>query len=257
MFQRISDLVTMNVQLIVEFVKCLPGFNTLCREDQNTLLKVRQNESVFRKERMKEINKERKKERKLKVKVNQLKSFTNLKLHISRSRHAINILTPDSESALKPTWYNATKFQSNLKLFLWQACNDELLVLKLSSRYHSRSEAVCLGLEPNNAEAMSHAFNLESFKRASGFLDPVAGMLFDFCRSMVRLRVDDAEGCLLTAICFFSGEILQWEEAPWKRVNLEEISAKVASYFSLHFSYCLQNKLFPFYTSSFIFSLFS
>jgi hypothetical protein len=39
-FRHIAELTILTVQLIVEFSKRLPGFDTLLREDQITLLKV-------------------------------------------------------------------------------------------------------------------------------------------------------------------------------------------------------------------------
>lgn len=39
-FQHITEITILTVQLIVEFSKRVPGFDTLSREDQITLLKV-------------------------------------------------------------------------------------------------------------------------------------------------------------------------------------------------------------------------
>lgn len=39
-FQHVTEMTILTVQLIVEFSKKVPGFDTLLREDQITLLKV-------------------------------------------------------------------------------------------------------------------------------------------------------------------------------------------------------------------------
>lgn len=39
-FQHVTEMTILTVQLIVEFSKRVPGFDTLLREDQITLLKV-------------------------------------------------------------------------------------------------------------------------------------------------------------------------------------------------------------------------
>lgn len=42
-FKHITEMTILTVQLTVEFAKRLPGFDTLLREDQITLLKVKVN----------------------------------------------------------------------------------------------------------------------------------------------------------------------------------------------------------------------
>jgi len=41
-FQHVTEMTILTVQLIVEFSKRVPGFDTLLREDQITLLKVKE-----------------------------------------------------------------------------------------------------------------------------------------------------------------------------------------------------------------------
>ena len=47
-FKHITEMTILTVQLTVEFSKRLPGFDTLLREDQITLLKVAQQNIGFR-----------------------------------------------------------------------------------------------------------------------------------------------------------------------------------------------------------------
>lgn len=45
-FQHLAELTILSVQLIMEFTKRLPGFATLCKDDQLTLLKVRRSSKI-------------------------------------------------------------------------------------------------------------------------------------------------------------------------------------------------------------------
>lgn len=40
-FQHLAELTILNVRLIIEFAKMIPGFMKVCKEDQMNLLKVR------------------------------------------------------------------------------------------------------------------------------------------------------------------------------------------------------------------------
>jgi len=46
-FKHITEMTILTVQLTVEFAKRLPGFDTLLREDQITLLKVNGGFQIF------------------------------------------------------------------------------------------------------------------------------------------------------------------------------------------------------------------
>ena len=108
-----TEMTILTVQLIVEFSKKVPGFDTLLREDQITLLK---------------------------------------------------------------------------------ACSSEVMMLRCSRKYDINTDSI---LYANN-----QPYTRENYKSAS--VDQSADQLFNFCRNMCILKVDNAEYCLLTSIVIFS-----------------------------------------------------
>uniref|UniRef100_A0A914W4F0 Ecdysone receptor n=1 Tax=Plectus sambesii TaxID=2011161 RepID=A0A914W4F0_9BILA len=115
-FQHLAELTIINVQLIVEFTKHLPGFSTLNAEDKRTLQK---------------------------------------------------------------------------------ACATEVLMMRTAHRYDSKTDTIVLG-----NQSTSWAYNRDAYKQAG--MGSLTDAIFDFAKSMSKLRVDSAEYALLTAIAIFS-----------------------------------------------------
>jgi len=112
-FQHVTEITILTVQLIVEFSKKVPGFDTITRDDQITLLK---------------------------------------------------------------------------------ACSSEVMMLRCSRKYDIKTDSILY--------CNSQPYTRENYRSAS--IGDVADSLFNFCRSMCLLRVDNAEYALLTAIIIFS-----------------------------------------------------
>jgi ecdysone receptor len=112
-FQHVTEMTILTVQLIVEFSKRVPGFDTLLREDQITLLK---------------------------------------------------------------------------------ACSSEVMMLRCSRKYDIKTDSIVY--------ANNQPYTRENYRSAS--VGDSADALFNFCRSMCILKVDNAEYALLTAIVIFS-----------------------------------------------------
>ncbi|CAK9297720.1 unnamed protein product [Gordionus sp. m RMFG-2023] len=111
-FMKMAQFGMLNIQLIIEFSKRLPGFQTLNRPDQITILK---------------------------------------------------------------------------------ACMYEVMLIKTARRYDLNTDTiVCCDNRP---------YTRDNFKN-SGIVD-VCDSMFDFCRGMATLKVDNAEYALLTAVCLF------------------------------------------------------
>nr|AKL71619.1 ecdysone receptor [Macrobrachium rosenbergii] len=129
-FTHITDMTILTVQLIVEFSKHLPGFDTLLREDQITLLK---------------------------------------------------------------------------------ACSSEVMMLRAARRYDASTDSIVFG---NN-----YPYTLDSYESAG--LGESAGAIFQFCRNLCKMKVDNAEYALLAAIAIFSERPSLKE--PHKVEKLQEI----------------------------------
>ncbi|XP_022688542.1 ecdysone receptor-like [Varroa jacobsoni] len=112
-FEHITEITILTVQLIVEFSKRVPGFDTLQREDQITLLK---------------------------------------------------------------------------------ACSSEVMMLRGARKYDVATDSIVF--------ANNQPYTLDNYRSAS--VGENADALFQFCRNMCNLRVDNAEYALLTAIVIFS-----------------------------------------------------
>ena len=112
-FQHITEMTILTVQLIVEFSKNVPGFETLVREDQITLLK---------------------------------------------------------------------------------ACSSEVMMLRCSRKYDINTDSILY--------ANGQPYTRENYKSAS--VGDNCDQLFNFCRNMCILKVDNAEYALLTSIVIFS-----------------------------------------------------
>jgi ecdysone receptor len=111
LFQHITEMTILTVQLIVEFSKHLPGFQTLCREDQVSLLK---------------------------------------------------------------------------------GCSSEVMMLRGARRYDPQRDSIIY--------ATNHPFSKDNYVKAGLGNDA----LFRFCRNMCKMKVDNAEYALITAIVIFS-----------------------------------------------------
>jgi len=112
-FQHVTEMTILTVQLIVEFSKRVPGFDTLLREDQITLLK---------------------------------------------------------------------------------ACSSEVMMLRCSRKYDIKTDSIVY--------ANNQPYTRENYRSAS--VGDNADALFNFCRNMCLLKVDNAEYALLTSIVIFS-----------------------------------------------------
>jgi len=112
-FQHITEMTILTVQLIVEFSKRVPGFDTLLREDQITLLK---------------------------------------------------------------------------------ACSSEVMMLRCSRKYDMKTDSIVY--------ANNQPYTRENYRSAN--VEYIADALFNFCRNLCTMRVDNAEYALLTAIVIFS-----------------------------------------------------
>ena len=111
LFRHMTEMTILTVQLIVEFSKHLPGLQTICREDQITLLK---------------------------------------------------------------------------------GCSSEVMMLRAARRYDPQTDSIVY--------ATNYPFTKENYDKAGMANDS----LFKFCRSMSRMKVDNAEYALITAIVIFS-----------------------------------------------------
>jgi len=124
-FQHVTEMTILTVQLIVEFSKRVPGFDTLLREDQITLLK---------------------------------------------------------------------------------ACSSEVMMLRCSRKYDIKTDSIVY--------ANNQPYTRENYRSAS--IGEAADSLFNFCRSMCVLKVDNAEYSLITAIVIFSGKFeIRYRHAPF------------------------------------------
>ncbi|XP_068221108.1 ecdysone receptor isoform X1 [Palaemon carinicauda] len=129
-FKHITEMTILTVQLIVEFSKQLPGFDTLQREDQITLLK---------------------------------------------------------------------------------ACSSEVMMLRAARRYDASTDSIVFG---NN-----YPYTQDSYESAG--LGESAAAIFQFCRNLCKMKVDNAEYALLAAIAIFSERPSLRE--PHKVEKLQEI----------------------------------
>lgn len=111
LFQHMTEMTILTVQLIVEFSKHLPGFQTLCREDQVSLLK---------------------------------------------------------------------------------GCSSEVMMLRGARRYDPQRDSIIY--------ATNYPFSEDNYVKAGLGNDA----LFRFCRNMCKMKVDNAEYALITAIVIFS-----------------------------------------------------
>lgn len=111
LFRHMTEMTILTVQLIVEFSKHLPGFQTLCRDDQVLLLK---------------------------------------------------------------------------------GCSSEVMMLRGARRYDPQTDSIVF--------ATNHPFREENYDKAGLGNEE----LFHFCRRMTRMKVDNAEYALVTAIAIFS-----------------------------------------------------
>jgi ecdysone receptor len=111
LFQHMTEMTILTVQLIVEFSKHLPGFQTLCREDQVSLLK---------------------------------------------------------------------------------GCSSEVMMLRGARRYDPQRDSIIY--------ATNYPFSKDNYVKA-GLANEA---LFRFCRNMCKMKVDNAEYALITAIVIFS-----------------------------------------------------
>ncbi len=111
LFQHMTEMTILRVQLIVEFSKHLPGFQTLCREDQVSLLK---------------------------------------------------------------------------------GCSSEVMMLRGARRYDPQRDSIIY--------ATNYPFSKDNYVKA-GLANEA---LFRFCRNMCKMKVDNAEYALITAIVIFS-----------------------------------------------------
>ncbi|KFD47398.1 hypothetical protein M513_11709 [Trichuris suis] len=144
-FQHLAELTILNVQLIYEFVKHLPGFVTLLPEDQSVLMK---------------------------------------------------------------------------------ACSTEVLMLKTARRYDAKSDTIVLG----NSHT-SWAYNRQTYRQAGW--GPATDAIFEFAKSLAKMRVDNAEFALLTAISVFSERPRLIE--PRKVEDIQEVyTSTLQAYVEVH-----------------------
>uniref|UniRef100_A0A5S6QHF1 Ecdysone receptor n=1 Tax=Trichuris muris TaxID=70415 RepID=A0A5S6QHF1_TRIMR len=144
-FQHLAELTILNVQLIYEFVKHLPGFVTLLPEDQSLLMK---------------------------------------------------------------------------------ACSTEVLMLKTARRYDAKSDTIVLG----NSHT-SWAYNRQTYRQAGW--GPATDAIFEFAKSLAKMRVDNAEFALLTAISVFSERPRLIE--PRKVEDIQEVyTSTLQAYVEVH-----------------------
>lgn len=135
LFRHITEITILTVQLIVQFSRHLPGFQTLNRADQVILLKACSSEVMMIR-------------------------YKNIW-----------------------EWDNQT----------WQIFKNELFyICRASRRYDIQSDSIVF--------ATNHPFTRDHYVKAG--LDNEA--LFQFCRRMSKMKVDNAEYGLLTAITIFS-----------------------------------------------------
>lgn len=78
------------------------------------------------------------------------------------------------------------------QLFILKGCSSEVMMLRAARRYDTESDSIIF--------ATNHPFTKENYQQAGLQNDS----LFSFCRRMDRMKVDNAEYGLLTAITIFS-----------------------------------------------------
>lgn len=72
-------------------------------------------------------------------------------------------------------------------------------MLRTSRRYDPKRDTIVLG-----NQTTSWAYNREAYKQAG--IGVATDAIFDFAKSMAKLKVDNAEYALLTAVTIFSGK---------------------------------------------------
>lgn len=80
-----------------------------------------------------------------------------------------------------------------------QACSTEVLMLKTAKRYDPKSDVIVLG-----NQTTSWSYTRDAYKQAG--MGTATDAIFEFAKSMAKMRVDGVEYALLTAISIFSGE---------------------------------------------------
>ncbi len=81
---------------------------------------------------------------------------------------------------------------------IFKACSTEVLMLRTARRYDQKTDTIVLG-----NQMTSWAYNREAYKQAG--IGSATDAIFDFAKSMSKMRVDNAEYALLTAVAIFSG----------------------------------------------------
>lgn len=82
--------------------------------------------------------------------------------------------------------------------------------MRTAHRYDSKTDTIVLG-----NQTTSWAYNREAYKQAG--MGSLTDAIFDFAKSMSKMRVDSAEYALLTAIAIFSGNLAQSHSLSPKR----------------------------------------
>lgn len=80
-------------------------------------------------------------------------------------------------------------------MYRLQACSSEVMMLRCSRKYDIKTDSIVY--------ANNQPYTRENYRSAS--IGEAADLIFNFCRSMCLLKVDNAEYSLLTAIVIFSG----------------------------------------------------
>ena len=86
------------------------------------------------------------------------------------------------------------------QITLLKGCSGELMMLRCSRKYDIRTNRIVY--------ATTRCHTREDHRKAS--VGDTTDALFDFCRSMCSLRLDNEEYALLTAIILFSGMLSQF-----------------------------------------------
>ncbi|KAF0311777.1 Ecdysone receptor [Amphibalanus amphitrite] len=165
--KQITGLTVLTVRLIVEFTKRLPGFqDKLCREDQICLVKTLVDTPG-------EDDSERHFRRITEMTILTIK----LIVEFSKCLTGFDRLVKDDQ------------------ITLLKECSSEVMMLRCARRYDEDTESIVF--------ANNYPYTRESYERA-GLDSATIDKNFQFCKKMCKMKVDNAEYALLTAIDIFS-----------------------------------------------------
>ncbi|KAF0314461.1 Ecdysone receptor [Amphibalanus amphitrite] len=192
--KQITGLTVLTVRLIVEFTKQLPGFqDKLCRDDQICLVKVMVG-AARRVMREAQVN---------------ASAADDSELHLSRITE-MTILTIKLivEFSKRLTFFD--RLLKDDQITLLKACSSEVMMLRCARRYDEDTESIVF--------ANNYPYTRAAYERA-GLDASTIEKNFKFCKKMSKMKVDNAEYALLTAIDIFSDRCMLQEPEKVERIQ--------------------------------------